>query len=137
MSYWRLFYHITWSVHDRLPLINPAWEKRLYAVIAEKAREMRSVVHAVGGVADHVHLAVSVPPSVPLSRFVGEVKGASSHFANHNLNLDFCFAWQSSYGVVSFGETNLPRVVRYVQMQKEHHAQHSTILGMERDTVCT
>ena len=77
MPYWRLFYHITWSVQGRLPTIKPEWEGRIHAVIAAKAQGMRAIVHAIGGTAEHMHVAVSVPPSLPLSRFVGEVKGSS------------------------------------------------------------
>ena len=93
---------------------------------------MEGFVHAIGGVEDHVHLAVSIPPKIAPAKFIGEVKGNSSHFVNHVLKPDFEFYWQEEYGVLSFGEKNLSAVVRYIQNQKQHHAQGTLIAEMER-----
>ena len=134
MPYWRLFYHVTWAVKERMPLIDPAWEDRLHSVLAAKAIEMGSVVHAVGGTADHVHLALSIPPSVEVARVLGRVKGSSSHFVNHELEPKGPFAWQSSYGVLSFGEKALGTVVRYVHSQKQHHSLGNAIPALEKNS---
>ena len=80
MPYWRLFYHIIWATRDREPLISDALATLLHKRIVQKATQLGAIVHAVGGIEDHVHLAVSVPPSVALSEFVRQVKGSSSHF---------------------------------------------------------
>jgi len=133
VPYWRLFYHITWSVKDRLPLIEPEWKARLYAALSAKARDLGAKVHAIGGTADHMHMALSVPPSVALSRVAGELKGSSAHFVNHELGLDHHFSWQSSFCVVSFGERSLPMVVRYIHDQEKHHDQGNTDSLFESD----
>jgi putative transposase len=79
-------------------------------------------VHAVNGVADHVHLAVTIPPTLHLSEWLGRLKGASAHYVNEQLTNQKTFGWQAGYGVVSFGTKDLPWVVGYVERQKEHHA---------------
>ena len=122
MSYYRLFYHFVWGVKERHPLILPEFETELYRVMAAKVIEFDGIVHAIGGVEDHVHIAVTVPPKHTLSRFIGEVKGGSSHFVNHVVKPDFEFYWQNEYGVLSFGERNLSTIVRYIHNQKQHHA---------------
>ncbi|MBK8824147.1 MAG: IS200/IS605 family transposase, partial [Anaerolineales bacterium] len=106
-------------------------EPKLYRAMAAKAQDMEGFVHAIGGVEDHVHLAVSIPPKVAPAKFIGEVKGNSSHFVNHVLKPDFEFYWQDEYGVLSFGEKNLSAVVRYIQNQKQHHADGTLIAEME------
>jgi len=132
MTYWRLFYHATWSTKNRLPLIERTWEPDLYNVIAAKAAELRAHVYAIGGIEDHVHLVASIPPSIALSKFIGQVKGNSSHFVNHELYLDTCFAWQNEYGIVSFGDQSLDRVVKYVKNQRRHHRENTVIPFLER-----
>ncbi|HEY89956.1 MAG TPA: IS200/IS605 family transposase [Thermoflexia bacterium] len=132
MSYWRLYYHFTWSTKKRMLWIAPAWEKRLYRVIAAKADQLHVLVHAIGGIEDHIHLVVSVPPSIKLATFAGQIKGNSSHFINHELDLDFTFSWQTSYGVVSFGQKRLPLVVEYVRHQREHHSVGTPISLLEQ-----
>ena len=132
MSYWRLYYHFTWGTKKRLFLIEESFEAELHRVIAAKATELGAIVHAVGGIEDHVHLVVSVPPKLSLSRFIGQVKGNSSHFVNKVVGPGYKFHWQAEYGVESFGEKNLPYVVRYVKSQREHHGESTTQNRLER-----
>ena len=113
-------------------MIDPALEPELYRAIAAKAQDMGGFVLAIGGTEDHIHLAVSVPPKVAPSKFIGDVKGNSSHYVNHVINTDYEFHWQDEYGVLSFGEKNLSAVVRYIQNQKQNHADGTLITVMER-----
>ncbi len=132
MPFWRLFYHITWGTKNREQFILPEFETPIHNAIVAKAQNLGAKVYAVGGIADHVHLAVSVPPTLPLSEFIGQVKGNSSHFANHILALPCPFQWQSEYGVVSFGEKQLDHVIRYVKNQHDHHHDGTLIAFLER-----
>ena len=132
MPYWRLFYHCIWATKNRLPLITDSVAPNLYAAIASKGNDLGAIVHAIGGIEDHVHLAVSIPPSIAPAQFIGQVKGNSSHYMNHSVRLEAEFKWQEEYGVVSFGERNLPMVVEYVRNQKEHH-QRGTLIDYLED----
>jgi REP element-mobilizing transposase RayT len=100
--------------------------------MAAKAQDMEGFVHAIGGTQDHIHLAVSIPPKVSPAKFIGDVKGNSSHYVNHVIKPDFEFYWQDEYGVLSFGEKNLSAVVGYIHNQKQHHANGTLISAMER-----
>jgi len=131
MPYWKLHYHFVWSTKNRLPLIDSTLEPELYRAIAAKVKDMEGFVHAIGGVEDHVHLAVSIPPKVAPAKFVGDVKGNSSHYVNHIIKPEFDFYWQDEYGVLSFGEKNLSAIVRYIHNQKKHHADRTLIAAME------
>ena len=132
MPYWQLYYHFIWGTKNRLPLIDSTLEAELYRAIAAKAQKMDGFVHAIGGMEDHVHLAVSIPPKIAPAKFIGDVKGNSSHYVNHVLKLYFEFHWQDEYGVLSFGEKNLSTVVRYIHNQKQHHAEGTLIAALER-----
>ncbi len=132
MTYWRLFYHVIWTTKRREPLVSLDVAGPLHSVIGAKATEMGALVHGVGGTADHVHLVASVPPTMALSEFVRQVKGASSHFANHQLNLSASFNWQAEYGIVSFDAKLLDKVVEYVKGQQQHHLNETTIPIFEK-----
>lgn len=134
MPYWRLFYHFVWSTQNREPLIAPEWENSLHNVIVAKAQELGAFVYAVGGIQDHVHLVASAPPKIALATFIGQVKGNSSHFVNHELAVGVHFAWQAEYGVVSFGGKQLDMIVKYTKSQRKHHAERTTIMMLERVT---
>ncbi len=133
MPYWRLFYHFTWATKGRMISIEPDWEAELHRVITAKAQALGAIVYVVGGIEDHVHLVASVPPKSALADFVGQIKGNSAHFVNHVKAPEAHFAWQTGYGVVSFGEKNLDMVIQYVKRQREHHSGTTVIPFLERD----
>lgn len=130
MPYWRLFYHIVWGTKNRLPLIESVWEADLHGYIWGKATALGCIPHAINGMPDHLHVAISIPPKLSVATLIGQLKGASSHHINTKYT-DRTFAWQAEYGVVSFSEKLLERVVNYVKNQKKHHAENSLDLAME------
>ncbi len=132
MPYYRLFYHIVWGTKNRESLIQTDFETSLHKVIVAKAKELGASVYAVGGIEDHIHLVTTVPPRIALSDFIGQVKGNSSHFVNHELSLTYDFKWQAEYGVVSFGGKQLDMVVKYVKNQRQHHSEGTIIPFLER-----
>ena len=81
-------------------------------------------VREIGGTETHMHVAVTVPPTLLISDFIGQLKGASSHEVNKQLGLrDKTLQWQTGYGVVSFGTGRLDWVKAYIRNQRAHHAR--------------
>jgi REP element-mobilizing transposase RayT len=132
MPYYRLFYHMVWGTKNREPLIKAEFETPLHNVIAAKAKKLGAFVYAVGGIEDHIHLVATVPPKISLADFIGQVKGNSSHFVNHELSIPHHFKWQAEYGVVSFGGKQLDMVVKYAKNQHQHHTDGTLISFLER-----
>ena len=124
MPYWRLFYHITWGTKNRLALIEPAWESDLYGYLWGKATALECIPHAIGGMPDHIHVAISIPPKQSVATVIGQLKGSSSHHINENYT-DGSFVWQAEYGVLSLSERAITTIVEYIKNQKEHHAQNT------------
>ena len=130
MPYWRLFYHIVWGTKNREEFISPSWETDLYGYLWGKATALECIPHAIGGMPDHVHVVISIPPKLSIAKIIGQFKGASSHHINQNY-ADSAFAWQAEYGVFSFSEKALSKIVAYVKNQKKHHADNSLNRKME------
>ena len=123
MPFWRCFYHAIWTTYKREPLINTAMEKVIFEAIIAKSRSMGATVHAVNGIADHVHVAVSFPPSIAGADWLRNVKGLSAHNINDMFpNQESHFGWQKGYGLLTFGQRNLEYVVDYIENQKSHHS---------------
>jgi len=132
MPYWQLYYHLVWATKNREPLITADLEPELHAYLRGKGLSLGGIVHAVGGVSDHTHVVVSIPPRLAVAGYVGQLKGASSHWVNHLSGFTGPFAWQEGYGVITFSKRSLPDVVRYVLNQHAHHATGDLISAMER-----
>jgi putative transposase len=127
--------HLTWHTKESAPLLVPTIEAIVHHYLRGRCINTPGVfVHAVGGIETHVHLALSIAPTVLISEFVGQLKGASAHEVNQKLGRK-ALEWQTGYGVVSFGTRDLEWVVEYVQNQRERHAGGKVIDRLERIAV--
>jgi REP element-mobilizing transposase RayT len=79
----------------------------------------------VGGTADHIHIACTLPRTLTVSNLLEGIKKSSSSWLKQQNGIPSCFAWQSGYGVFSVGESQLPTLLRYIDNQKEHHRTRS------------
>ncbi|MGI9522726.1 MAG: IS200/IS605 family transposase [Hyphomicrobiaceae bacterium] len=75
-------YHIVWITKYRFKVLRGALRERVREIVRQVCREMGATI--ISGVMsnDHVHLFVSIPPSISVSRFMQRVKGRSSHSAS-------------------------------------------------------
>lgn len=73
MALWRLYYHLIWATKERQPLITPNIETKLYSYIIGKADALGSIIHAIGGIENHIHLVASIPPKISISDFVKNI----------------------------------------------------------------
>jgi putative transposase len=128
--------HITWHTKDSLPLLTPEVEPVAQRIVKKRAIETPGVFfHEIGGIETHVHLVVTVPPTLLISDFIGQLKGGSSHDVNQAIGrMPKVLEWQIGYGVVSFGTRDLPWVMEYVRNQREHHTRGTTQERLERIT---
>ena len=131
MALWRLYYHLVWATKERQPLITSEREEKLYSYIISKADELGTIIHAIDGIENHIHLVASIPPKISISDFVQKIKGSSTHYINHLSSGEDMFGWQRGYGVFSLGRKQLEQAVIYVKNQKEHHLNGTTIASLE------
>lgn len=134
MALWRTYYHIIWATKERQSLIVPQLEKSVYQYMVGKSDSMRCIVHAIGGTENHIHLIVSIPPTLSIADFVQKIKGSSSHYINQELTPHQNFKWQRGYGIFSLGGKQLEKAVNYVLNQKQHHSDGTILPALEEDT---
>ena len=77
-------------------------------------------VFQIGGVADHIHIACTLPRIISVATLVQAIKRSSSRWLEEKCSLPF--QWQNGYGVFSVSESHLPRLIRYIKNQEVHHA---------------
>jgi putative transposase len=114
--------HVVFSTKDRRKAIPQPLQPRMWAYIAGTCQKLGILVYAVGGMDDHIHFLIRVPPSLAVAKAILVVKSNSSKWANE----EGCkFAWQQGYGAFSVSSSNVPAVVRYIQNQPAHHKKMS------------
>ena len=110
--------HIIFSTKDRRKSIPKEFQPGLWAYIAGICKNHAIFTQAIGGAADHIHLLIQLPQSLPLAKAILTIKSNSSRWAhaqNHK------FAWQEGYAAFSVSASLVPAVVRYIQNQEAHH----------------
>ena len=82
---------------------------------------------------DHVHVIASIPPSISIASFIGQLKGASSRFLNRDFfaTSEVVFRWQDEYSVSSFEEKALKDVIAYAENQRARHASRNLWPSLE------
>ncbi|CAN5874057.1 hypothetical protein BH11BAC4_BH11BAC4_07340 [soil metagenome] len=78
---------------------------------------------AVHCMPDHIHLFVGFKPSVLIAEFVKEIHVESNEFINSKKWMPCNFRWQKGYGVFSYSQCHIDKVVKYINNQKAHHAK--------------
>jgi putative transposase len=126
--------HIVWHTKGSSPLLTPEIESLAHRFVKKRIVDTPGAfVHEIGGIETHVHIAVTIPPTLLISDFIGQLKGGSSHDVNQALGgQQKELQWQIGYGVVSFGTRDLPWVVEYIRNQREHHARRTVHERLER-----
>lgn len=113
--------HLIWSTKDRHPWLEPGTREKTHAFLAGAVRQCDCEAFRVGGVADHVHLAVRLSRTMSVADLVKEVKTASSKWMKEQ-DLDFAgFYWQQGYGSFSVGMSQKETLLHYIDTQEEHH----------------
>ncbi|HMO80911.1 MAG TPA: IS200/IS605 family transposase [Pyrinomonadaceae bacterium] len=113
--------HVVFSTKNRMNLIDPKIEERLFAYIGGIANNHGSKLIAAGGTANHVHLLISLGKTVALSVLVGHIKRETSAWFKNTKFGTKLFAWQDGYGAFSVGPTQIGSLKKYIGTQKEHH----------------
>jgi len=117
--------HIIFSTKNRAPFLTPEIQPDLFAYLATVARNLGCECYRVGGVEDHVHLALRLSRIETMAHLVQELKRTSSIWLKKQSPTFSNFAWQHGYGIFSIGRSDLNALIRYIDNQSNHHKKYS------------
>src|SRR5438046_2366044 len=122
--YSEIHLHIVWHTKESAPLLTSQIEPFVHRYLKQRLVNTPGVfVHEIRGTETHMHVAISIVPTVLISELIGQLKGASSHETNRQFPRGKVLEWQGGYGVVSFGTRALDWVCDYIRRQKERHTR--------------
>lgn len=133
MPLWRLHYHLIWATKGRAQVVDDHLEQVLRQSLRATGNRLELLVHAVGVMPDHMHVAVSIPPKHSIADVIQACKGASSRAITEQAPDGAAdFRWQSEYGALSFSDRGLGEVISYVEHQRERHAANNLFALLEQ-----
>lgn len=118
-----LHYHLVIVTKYRRECITVPMLLRLREISAQRCKDWRGELVEFNGEADHVHLLVSLPPNLDLSRFVNNLKTTSSRLIRRDFAAQLARVyrkpvfWSRSYCIISCGGAPLAILKQYIEQQ--------------------
>ena len=123
-SVFEIHLHLVWTTKYRKPVLVGPVGLRLRELIREICGA--ADVHILKGHVskDHVHLLVSIPPQVTISRLVQRLKGKSSRrlMQEYSHLRKLCWGrhlWARGFFVASSGNVNDEVIMEYIRAQEQ------------------
>ncbi|MEM9665778.1 MAG: IS200/IS605 family transposase [Bacteroidota bacterium] len=122
-SLYDIKYHLVWITKYRKPALHGEVAQRVRELIRRECQKL-DVEIIKGHVAkDHVHLLVSVPPKVSVSKLMQHLKGKTSYKLQHEyrrLRREFWgrHLWARGYFCATTGNVTDEAVAAYIEQQQ-------------------
>ena len=124
-TYAQLYTHVVFHTKSTGIVMREEDLERVFQYIGGIIRSEGSIPFAFGGVADHVHILMTLPKTVAMSDLVRAIKAKSSKWLKSVADYYESFQWQEGYGAFSVSPSLMDRTTRYIFGQAEHHRTKS------------
>ena len=128
----KTLYHFVYNLQYHLVLVTKYRRKCITAPLLARLKEILAATTAkwggelieCNGEADHVHLLISLSPTVQLSIFVNNVKTVSSRLIRKDFGRELArwyrqpVFWSRSYCIISCGGAPLSVLRQYIEQQQ-------------------
>ena len=122
----QVWLHLVFSTKDRRALLqNAGFRDEMFRMLSHQVSEIGCFSKLSGGWIDHVHIVCGLCRTVTIAQLVEHVKTETSRWAKKVPNGSKEFTWQAGYGAFSVSQSNLDRVVAYVEQQEKHHRKRT------------
>ncbi len=116
-----VYIHLIFSTKERHPYLGDEnLQTALHAYLGSVSKQLDCPPIRVGGVEDHVHLLARFGRTITQAEWVKELKRVSNIWLKTEGAVSE-FQWQAGYADFSVSASNLERVKRYIENQKQHH----------------
>ncbi len=123
-TYCNLLYHLVFSTKERRPLISAKVRPRLHDYIGGIVRGEDGDLLEINTLADHSHLLVRMHPTRSVADMVRLIKANSSKWMKEVFPREPIFALQEGYSAFTVSQSQVLRLLTYIQGQEEHHRRH-------------
>lgn len=126
MSYISSHFQCIFSTKERQRLITPELRERLWPFLGGIARQNKMKAIEIGGVEDHLHILLSLPSTMAISKAMQLIKGGSSKWIHETFPEYREFAWQDEYGAFSVSVSQMDKTIEYIKGQQGAHHHKMT-----------
>ncbi len=115
--------HIVWTTQYQYKVLQGRIAERAREIIRQSCKSMN--VNIINGSVgkEHIHLLVSIPPNLSVSKLVQQLKGKTAHvLLNEYLDLKkrYCgqHLWSAGYFCKTVGNITKETIINYIESQQ-------------------
>ncbi len=121
MSYTQLLYHIIIRTKQSKATLPNEDSDELYKYITGFVKNKKSVMYQINGIPNHIHILVSLHPTLSLSNFVKELKNATNTWIKKHDGFPKFESWGHKYAAFTCNVKDKRRLIKYIENQRIHH----------------
>ena len=124
-TYTQIHIQFVFAVKYREGLIKGEWKENLHQYMTGIFQENRHKMLQINSMPDHIHILAGMRPDQSISSLIQNVKTESSKWVKAQNFSKHPFAWQEGFGAFSYGKSQVPAVIEYIQNQEIHHKKET------------
>ncbi len=121
MSYTQLLYHIVIRTKANEKTLSLAHSDELYRYIWGIIDNSKSTLYRINGMEDHLHILMSLNPTIALADFMRDMKAETSKMLKRTAGFERFTAWSEGYAALTYCLKDKNIIVNYIKEQREHH----------------
>ena len=121
----QIYIHVVFAVKGRENCVSNKWKDELYKYICGIVNNNNQKVYAINGMPDHIHILISIKPNCLISDLIRDIKASSSKWINLKKYVFGKFQWQEGFGSFSVSQSQVDKVIAYIDNQEVHHQKLS------------
>ena len=128
-----LQYHLVWTTKYRYKVLNGKIAERTRELIRQSCKSMDITIIKGAISKDHVHILISCPPSISISKIVQQIKGKSSRvllqeYKDLKRRYWGQHLWASGYFCRSVGVITDKIIMEYIENQQDEFEENFKIV---------
>lgn len=120
-TYTQIYIHYVFVVKGRDNLIKESFREELHKYITGIIKNNRHLCLAIYCMPDHSHILVGLNPNQSVSDLAKDIKANASKWINERNFIPQKFNWQVGFGAFSYAQSQIQKVVDYINNQPKHH----------------
>ena len=120
-TYTQILYQIIFSTKERENVLSQKTRPELFKYIWGILKNKNCHLYRLNGIENHIHILISLHPSIALADLIKDIKVASSKWIKDKQVFKGFRSWQAGYGAFTYSFDAKDKLVEYIKNQEEHH----------------
>ncbi len=120
-TYTQMYVQVVFTVRGRENIILEKHREELEKYVCGIISGKKCKPMAIYCNPDHIHILISLRPTISVSDLVRDIKANSSKMINEKKWIVGKFNWQDGFGAFTYSKSQIDEVAKYILNQPVHH----------------